>query len=106
MQQRDDDAQFEELFNRLRAWAPAASGFIDWVRRPSARLVRIPLGIFLVIGGIFSILPILGLWMLPLGLLILALDIKILRRPVTRAVLWIETKWEAWRAWRARRRQP
>ena len=38
------------------------------------RWVRIPLGILLVIGGIFGALPILGFWMLPLGLILLSAD--------------------------------
>ena len=48
---------------------PAAAGFLRWVRRPHMHLIRIPLAILLLIGSVFSFLPILGLWMLPLGLL-------------------------------------
>lgn len=36
--------------------------------------VRIGAGILLVIGGIFGALPILGFWMLPLGLILLSAD--------------------------------
>ena len=50
--------------------SPRPAKFVRWLRRPSSRLVRIPLAILLVLGGIFSILPVLGLWMLPLGLLL------------------------------------
>ena len=38
------------------------------------RWVRIPLGILLILGGIFGALPILGFWMLPLGLILLSAD--------------------------------
>lgn len=38
------------------------------------RWVRIPLGILLIVGGIFGALPILGFWMLPLGLILLSAD--------------------------------
>lgn len=38
------------------------------------------LGLSLIIGGILWILPVLGLWMLPLGLLILAPDFPWARR--------------------------
>ena len=38
-------------------------------------------------GGVFSFLPVLGLWMLPLGLLVLAVDIPPLRRPVGDAIV-------------------
>jgi hypothetical protein len=40
-------------------------------------------------------LPILGLWMLPLGLLLLAVDMPSLRPPLARALRWIERKWPA-----------
>jgi hypothetical protein len=52
------------------------------VRRPGWLIVRLPLALLLVLGGIFSFLPVLGLWMLPLGLAILAVDIPPLRKPV------------------------
>ncbi len=35
------------------------------LRHPNARWVCIPVGILLVLGGVFSILPLLGIWMLP-----------------------------------------
>ncbi len=44
--------------------------------------MRIPLAVLLVFGGIFSFLPVLGIWMLPLGFLVLAVDIPPLRKPV------------------------
>ncbi len=99
---RNPDARFNRLFNRLRYHAPFASGFIEWVQRPSSRLVRIPLGFLLILGGVFSFLPVLGIWMLPLGLLILALDVPFMRGPVSNLGVWLELKW---RAWRARRKQ-
>lgn len=50
----------------------------DWNRRQSPFL-RIPLGLLFCIGGVVSILPLFGLWMLPVGLLILSEDIPWLR---------------------------
>jgi hypothetical protein len=38
----------------------------------NSRLIDIPVGILLVLGGILGFLPIVGFWMLPLGLAILA----------------------------------
>ena len=67
--------------------------FVRWLRRPSSRLVRIPLAILLVAGGVFSFLPILGLWMLPLGLLLIAQDMPFLQGPLARMLGWIERKW-------------
>ena len=36
----------------------------------------------LIFGGIFSFLPVLGLWMLPLGLLLFAQDVPVLQKPM------------------------
>ena len=36
--------------------------------------------ILLILGGIFSFLPVLGLWMLPLGLLLIAQDVPLLQK--------------------------
>jgi hypothetical protein len=67
--------------------------FVNWLRRPSSRLVRLPLAALLIIGGIFSFLPILGLWMLPLGLLLFAQDVPMLQPPLIRLLAWVERKW-------------
>ena len=47
----------------------------------------------LILGGVLSILPILGLWMLPLGLILLAEDIAPLRRARDRLLDWIERRY-------------
>jgi hypothetical protein len=67
------------------------------LRHPDARWIRIPAGMLLILGGIFSILPLLGFWMLPLGLLLIAYDVPILRKPVGRFTLWGIQKWAALR---------
>ena len=84
--------------DRHLAWfearlSPRAAKFIGWLRQPSSRLVRIPVAILLIVGGIFSILPVLGLWMLPLGLVLFAQDVPVLRKPIARMLGWIERKW-------------
>ena len=57
------------------------------------RVTRIVIGSLLVLGGLFAILPVLGLWMIPLGLLVIFFE-----EP------WVRAKWRAARAWiRARR---
>ena len=73
---------------------PGPARFIGWLRKPSSILVRIPLAILLMVGGVFSFLPVLGLWMLPLGLLLFAQDVPFLQTPMANALGWIERKWE------------
>ena len=59
------------------------------VRVPESRRLRVALGIALVIGGMFGFLPILGFWMIPLGLLVLSIDFHPIRRFRRRtAVYW------------------
>ena len=67
--------------------------FVGWVRKPSSVYVRIPLALLLVIGGFLSFLPVLGLWMLPLGLLLFAQDVPFLQEPLAKMLGWIERKW-------------
>ena len=72
---------------------PRAARFVAWLRKPTSRWVRIPLAALLILGGIFSFLPVLGLWMLPLGLLLFAQDVPALQKPMARMLGWVERKW-------------
>jgi hypothetical protein len=84
------DAKFDQFARRLPAWA---SRFVRWLGGPSARPFRIPLGLVLIAGGIVGFLPILGFWMVPLGLLVVARDVPFLETPTTRLLDWINRKW-------------
>ena len=63
---------------------------ICWLRRPSSRWARISAGLLLTIGLFLSILPFFGLWMMPLGLMLLAEDIPPLRRSRDHMLDWLE----------------
>jgi len=56
---------------------------LAWIRRFVPPGLRLLLGLFLIGGGILGFLPILGFWMIPLGIAVSALDI----RPLWRAFL-------------------
>lgn len=93
-----DRLQLESQLDKIEDQLPdVATGWLVWLRKPSRRLVRIPIGLLLVIGSVFSILPVLGLWMLPLGLMLLAIDIPFLQRPTVALLRWIERAWSALR---------
>ena len=51
-----------------------------WLIWPEARWIRIPTAVALMLGGVFAFLPILGLWMLPIGALLIGEDIPPVRR--------------------------
>ncbi len=78
--------RLDRQFDALELSVPAAAGFIHYLRGRRLALLRIPLGFALVAGGCLSILPLLGVWMLPLGLLLLAIDLPALR-PATTSVM-------------------
>jgi hypothetical protein len=94
-QQADDprERRIELLIRRLPRWLQTA---IRWLRQPSARWVRIPAALVLMVGGCLAILPVFGLWMLPLGLVLLAEDIAPLRRLTDRGLAWIERRRPHW----------
>jgi fatty acid desaturase len=95
------NAYLDRAARRLPPWAARLLG---WLRRPWMVWLRVPLVLLLIAGGLVGFLPVLGFWMVPLGLLLLALDIPFLQGPLVRALQWGERRWNAWR--RRRRARP
>ena len=50
------------------------------IKIPGTPFARQALGIALLIGGVLGFLPILGFWMIPLGLVVLSIDLPYLRK--------------------------
>jgi hypothetical protein len=82
------DAEITRICNRLpqpfRKWLNALND------APASR--RVPAGIALMAGGVFSFLPVLGIWMLPLGAVLIANDIPPLQDPSARMLAWAQRK--------------
>jgi hypothetical protein len=92
-------------FKRLEQEVPERlARIIRSLRHPDARWARIPIGLLFIVGGLFSFLPVLGTWMLPIGLLLIAYDVPFLRKPVGYFTIWSTEKWVAFRQWLARKR--
>lgn len=90
--------RLERLFAQITIKLPWSAKFLNWLRNPKNAIVRIPVAILLILGGIFSFLPLLGIWMLPLGFILLANDIVWLQEPVTKWIIIAKRKIiEAWR---------
>jgi hypothetical protein len=104
MADRDKEKLDRQLGRFERRLPDSISRLIRWLREPSSRWVRIPLAIVLICGGLFGFLPVLGLWMLPLGFLLLAQDLPFLRKPTRRALVCLERCWDKWKMQRRGRR--
>ena len=55
---------------------------------PQSKPIRIGLGILLVAFGLVGFLPVVGFWMIPLGLLVLSVDVPIVRRWRRQLAVW------------------
>jgi len=88
---RNDQLHIE--LDRLQGMLPRwAARTLHRARRPSAVWVRMPSAVLLIGGGFLGFLPILGFWMLPLGLALLAIDLPFLRPPLARVLGFVNRK--------------
>ena len=69
---------------------------IQWLRKPEQKWVRLPSGLLLMLGGLLSFLPVLGVWMLPLGILLLAEDIPLFQSVSGKMLGWIARRKPTW----------
>jgi hypothetical protein len=91
------DARVAHLLTKLPDRAKPAVG---WLRYPPRRWPRLLAATLLIAGGICSILPVLGLWIFPLGLALMSDDLPWLKTPLEFTARWVErTWWKARAAW-------
>jgi hypothetical protein len=81
------ERRFQRQFDALERLVPPLRGPMSTLRRDSWFPIRFPLALILIVGGLFSFLPVLGIWMLPLGLLLLAVDLPVLRGPISALII-------------------
>ncbi len=62
---------------------------------PASRIGRTIAGVLLIIGGIFGFVPVLGFWMLPLGVVVLSVDFPSVRRFRRKCEIKIGRWWQA-----------
>ncbi|MCE2563814.1 hypothetical protein [Komagataeibacter sp. FNDCF1] len=87
--------RLERLLRRLPTRGEQA---MRWLLQPGRAALRFVLGSLLIIGGVLSFLPVLGLWMLPLGVILLSEDVPLFRRASARMLEWIERRHPNWLA--------
>jgi hypothetical protein len=66
---------------------------VEWLRVPDRRWLRLGAAALLILGGFLSVLPVFGLWMLPLGLALMSDDIPWLKVPLEKASRGVERLW-------------
>lgn len=87
-------AELDEQFRRFEPHLPPRLlKAVRWLRQPSALWVRLPAALLLIAGGFVGFLPILGFWMVPLGVLLIAQDVPFLQRPLARVLRWAADRW-------------
>lgn len=60
--------------------------------RTAPRIARVAVGLLLIAGGLLGFLPVLGFWMIPLGVAVIFIDVPLVKRCWSRLRQW----------WRAR----
>lgn len=91
-------------FDLIQRRFPALAGFVRGMRSNRALLIRLPIALILIFGGVLSFLPFLGIWMLPLGLMLLAIDVPFLQGPVSVLFIRWRRRIAVWRRWMRRKR--
>ena len=84
------DARVAHLLTKLPHRLRSAVG---WLREPSRRWLRLGAAALLVLGGVLAILPVFGLWMLPLGFALMSDDIPRLKVPLEKMARGVERLW-------------
>ena len=93
----EKQALAERRLNGLIAQLPGwLESFVQWLRQPKLIWLRAILGVVFMLGSVLSILPVFGMWMLPLGIVLIAQDIAPLRRQVYRLINWTAARKPKW----------
>ena len=93
----DEKSRLHRQFDAIKRMAPASRKIIDPLLRGRLRRLRLPIACLLIVGSFLSILPVFGLWMLPLGLMLLALDVPLLRPFVSDLLIRVRRRIDVWR---------
>jgi hypothetical protein len=78
-----DARRLRRQFDALSRAVPASRPVTERLLKDGMRLIRLPIAALFLLGGLFSFLPVLGIWMLPLGLMLLAVDVPLIRPTVS-----------------------
>lgn len=98
--------RLERQFEAVSRQFPMLRRPLNAIRARGWWIVRLPIALLLVAGGMLSILPILGLWMLPVGLMLLAVDLPLLRAPLSNMMIRTRRRYNLWKRQRGMKSPP
>lgn len=93
----DEKSRLHRQFDAIGRMAPVSRRVIDPLLHGRLRRIRLPMACVLILGSFLAILPVFGLWMLPIGLMLLALDVPLLRPYVSNIVIRARRRLAVWR---------
>jgi hypothetical protein len=101
-------SRLDKAYEALGRHAPASfSRVLRWIRKRRGRKARLAMGAALVgLGVLGPVLPVAGVWMIPIGLLLIAEGMPTMQEHVAELPLWLERQWLKLRSWWQRRVQP
>lgn len=97
--QRRMRRRFDRQFDYVANLVPGFRRPVQAIRARGWWIIRLPLAFLFILGGLFSFLPVLGIWMLPFGLLLLAVDLPLLRGPVSAFLIRTRRRVDVWIRW-------
>jgi hypothetical protein len=101
------ERRFQRQFDALERLIPGSRSSLKRLQSNRWRFVRLPLALLFIAGGLVSFLPVLGIWMLPLGLLLLAVDLPFLQAPISTLIIRARHMIRRWkRRWQQRGSPP
>jgi hypothetical protein len=88
--------RFSRQIDRLARRWPRLGGALAWLTAPHRWLFRLPVAVFFILGGLVGFLPVVGFWMLPIGVLLIAVDLPVLRPAAGRLVVRLRAVFRRW----------
>ena len=76
--------------SRMKLWGRT-------VRLPRSRFLRVVMGFLLIAMGFVGFLPVVGFWMIPVGLAVLSVDSPLARRFRRRTEVWVLRRYNRWK---------
>ncbi|WP_245780931.1 hypothetical protein [Litoreibacter janthinus] len=89
--------RFERQFDAMERMIPALRRPLTAIRARGWWIVRVPVAIIFILGSFLAVLPVFGVWMLPIGLLLLAVDLEVLRGPISDLIVRARRRLATWR---------